>query len=171
MCGGLLVAGRAASESLQLPNAKDFSLATLMMVVTGLLVGLGVMSIVPYMGLIFGIAIVPAIMQSALFTRRQLARTDSIDLSGALHQFSYVYVSTIISLTVALGAASVAFFVSCLGSVFVASATGPRYPGPDFGVPGFDAAMKVGLVVGLLAGLPVLVLTLKAFWPKRNRQP
>lgn len=116
MCGRVLNAVDAEVVDPRAPvSADSFSLSTLMILVTLVAVGLGLFVTAPGLGILYTIALVPALVRTAVGVRKRVAAGKIMRREDKLQLFA-----TSIAVSVAAGvAATVAFFATCLSTCFV----------------------------------------------------
>lgn len=115
MCGRLLNVVDAEVVDRGTPLAPGtFSLATLMILVTLVAIGLGLFVTAPGLGILYTIAMVPALVRTAVGVRRRAKAGKVLAIEDKFQLFA-----TSIAVTVAACvAATVAFFATCLTTCF-----------------------------------------------------
>jgi hypothetical protein len=116
MCGRVLNVVDAEVVSPATPVATaTFSLAPMMIVVTLVAVGLGLFVTAPGLGILYAIAMVPALVRTAVGVRKRAKDGKVLGIEDKFQLFA-----TSVAVTVAACvAATVAFFATCLSTCFV----------------------------------------------------
>jgi hypothetical protein len=162
LCHARLDAPGAAQSPFAVPpkfaasTAGQFSIATILLVTTLIAVCLGVFRYSPGLGVVLMIFAAPALVRTIYVGRREKRHGQRMTIGGKIGQF-------LLSLAVMYAvwtAASIAFFMTCAGTIGLVALAGNASP---------EAAMGVGIVgmiASLVMSLVVAVAILRATWPK-----
>jgi hypothetical protein len=129
----------------------QFSLASLMLIVTLTAVLLGVGGMAPGLGIALAVLASPALVRTSVVAALSRARGKPMSVGAKVALF---VVSLIVAVVIAI-AAGAAFFVSCLAGAVAAPGGG---------------SLIVGMTCGLLGALSVAGLLLWAFWLRKRRK-
>jgi hypothetical protein len=116
MCGRVLNVTQAEVVSNKpVGSSVSFSLATLMVLITLVAVGLGLFAIAPGLGVLYCIALVPALVRTAVGVRKRVVTGQPLPFESKFQLFA-----TSLAVSVAaFVAATVAFFATCFSSCLV----------------------------------------------------
>lgn len=126
MCGRLLIQLVAEPPRRAVATSPvSFSLATLMLMVTLVAVGLGMFAIWPGLGILYCLAMAPALVRTAVGARRRQLSGQTLGLDRKFQLFA-----TSLAVSVAaFVAAIVAFFATCFSTCLIYSSAGGRWNG------------------------------------------
>jgi hypothetical protein len=146
MCGRVLDLVDAELVDRAAPvTPATFSLATLMIVVTLVAVGLGLFVTAPGLGVLYTVAMVPALVRTAVGVRKRAQAGKVLSVADKFQLFA-----TSIAVTVAAGvAATVAFFATCVSTCFAYLAFEKNLRSSDEGF--FFLAFAVAGILALAA--------------------
>jgi hypothetical protein len=140
-------------------NERTFALSTLLLIVTGICVCLGLCVAAPGVGILVSVVIAPALLRTWATSHRQHVAGLPVTVGeGALAFFGSVAV-----VLLAVLAAFAAFFVTCLVSLPLGAAAASA---------NWEESTLVAIVgLSSLAAIFAFVWLMRIFWPKRRRLP
>jgi hypothetical protein len=146
---GAIVVAEGVNESLENRTKFQFTLASILLILTFAAVLMSIIVTVPGLGILLAILSVPALARTAYVSMYRGSRGRPLTIG----EKAGIFIAWISLGLVVLVATGVAFFVSCL-AIFASGSSAGYGPGP--------AAVIIGVIVALLTAIFLLVY----FWRK-----
>ena len=138
----------------------QFGIASILLTITLVAVMLGVLRLVPGLGITLIVVVTPAFLRVTLFAARQRAAGRPLSIAQKVLTF-LSSVSLVVSVALSAG---LAFFVTCLGGLFVIDKIKPSrdYFGLDH--------LPYGMMIGGFAQIIFTALFVRFLWRRRGQQ-
>jgi hypothetical protein len=132
----------ADAELVERRGAFQFSLATVMLVITAAAIFMSIFVMAPGLGIVAALVLTPALVRTCWIAARERARGEPLTAAEKTQGFAQIFAATLGALIVGGMASVIAFFFICLAS-------GPGWLfGPETGI--WLGSIGAGGIVGII---------------------